>query len=351
MESRIPLKVLLAAPRSFCAGVTRAIQIVEACLERYGAPVYVRHAIVHNEHVLREMEDKGVIFVEELSEVPDGVPVVFSAHGVPLSVVRSAEERRLPVIDATCPLVARVHKEAVRYHKAGCRVLVIGKKNHPEVLGLLGHLPTEDCQVVGDTEAAQNVQLPLNQPVAYVTQTTLSVEDTKQIIGVLRKRFPNLIEPRKETICYATANRQQAVRAISSKTEAFLVLGSPTSSNSTRLTEVARQAGCERVRLVPEPDELNLNWLDDVNILGLTAGASAPEYLVQRLIERLAKRRTLVIEEVPVTEEKVQFRLPLERFPKIPQIPISRPSTKSQHSQTGFHRNRSVALSQEFHLA
>ena len=204
MESHLPLKVLLAAPRSYCAGVNRAIQIVEACLERYGSPVYVRHAIVHNEHVLREMEAKGVIFVEELSEVPDGVPVVFSAHGVPLSIVRSAEERGLPTIDATCPLVARVHQEAVRHHRFGYQVLVIGKKNHPEILGLLGHLPAMECQVIGDIEAAQNVQISINQPVAYVTQTTLSVEDTRQIVEVLRKRFPKLIEPRKETICYAT---------------------------------------------------------------------------------------------------------------------------------------------------
>ncbi len=351
MESHLPLKVLLAAPRSFCAGVTRAIQIVEACLERYGAPVYVRHAIVHNEHVLREMEAKGVIFVEELSEVPDGVPVVFSAHGAPPSVVNAAKERELPTIDATCPLVARVHQEAVRHHKAGCQILVIGKKNHPEIIGLLGHLPTKDCQVIDDIETARNIQIPIHQSVAYVTQTTFSVEDTGQIVEVLRKRFPKLIEPRKETICYATTNRQQATRTIASGAEAFLVLGSPTSSNSTRLTEVARQVGCQRVRLVPEPDELNLAWLDDVNVLGLTAGASAPEYLVQRLLDRLALRRTLVIEEVPVTEEKIQFRLPLERFPQISKIPISRPSPKSQHSQADFRRNKSIALHQELHLA
>ena len=344
MESHLPLKVLLAAPRSFCAGVTRAIQIVEACLERYGAPVYVRHAIVHNEHVLREMEAKGVIFVEELSEVPDGVPVVFSAHGVPPSVVRSAEERGLPTIDATCPLVARVHQEAMRHHRSGCQVLVIGKKNHPEILGLLGYLPAKECQVIGDIEAAQNVQISMNQPVAYVTQTTLSVEDTGQIVKVLRKRFPKLIEPRKETICYATANRQKATRTIAAKTEAFLVLGSPTSSNSQRLTEVARQVGCEKVRLVPEPDELNLTWLNDVSILGLTAGASAPEYLVQKLIDRLAQRRSLIIEEIPVTEEKIHFRLPLERFPKTPQISVSRPSTKSQHRQESHHQNKYSAF-------
>ncbi len=351
MKSRLPLKVLLAAPRSFCAGVTRAIQIVEACLEHYGAPVYVRHAIVHNEHVLREMEAKGVIFVEELSEVPDGVPVVFSAHGVPPSVVRSAEERGLPTIDATCPLVARVHQEAMRHHRSGCQVLVIGKKNHPEILGLLGYLPAKECQVIGDIEAAKNVQISMNQPVAYVTQTTLSVEDTGQIVKVLRKRFPKLIEPRTETICYATANRQKATRAIAAKTEAFLVLGSPTSSNSSRLTEVARQVGCEKVRLVPEPDELNLRWLDDVSVLGLTAGASAPEYLVQQLIDRLAQSRSLVIEEVSVTEEKIHFRLPIKRFPKTSQISISRSPTKSQHRQEGLYRNKHIALSQELHLA
>lgn len=308
------LKVLLAAPRSFCAGVTRAIGIVEACLAHYGPPVYVRHAIVHNEHVLHELEQKGAIFVEELKEVPAGAPVIFSAHGVSPVVVQEANRLHLPTVDATCPLVAKVHQEARRQVQAGCLVLVIGKPQHQEVLGLLGHLPQGSYRVIGSMKDAQTLLLPAGLPLAYVTQTTLSTLDTSRIVQTLRERFPQLREPRKETICYATSNRQQALQQIAGSVEALLVLGSYSSSNSARLTEVAQECGCPRVRLVPDPAQFRLSWLDDVNLLGITAGASAPESLVQQLLRRLSQQRTLHIEEIKMTEEQVQFRLPWEQW-------------------------------------
>jgi 4-hydroxy-3-methylbut-2-enyl diphosphate reductase len=228
---------------------------------------------------------------------------------------------------------------------------VIGKKNDPEVVGLLGHLPAKDCQVIGDTEAAQNVRIPLNQFLASITQTALSVKDTTQIVQVLRRRFPKLIEPRMDTIYYATTNRQQAVRPIATKTAASLVLGSATSSNFTRLTEVAGQVSCKKVRLVSEPDELCLAWLNGVNVLGLTASASAPEYLVQRLIDRLVRRRSIKVEKIPVTKRKIPFRIPLRRFPKLSQISISRSAIKPQKHQEDFYQNKSSFSNQELHLA
>lgn len=317
MKHAVPLKVLLAAPRSFCAGVERAIGIVESCLSRYGRPIYVRHAIIHNEHVLEELRQKGVIFVEELSEVPDGAPVVLSAHGVAPEVVDLARRRRMPFVNATCPLVARVHQEAERHHLAGRMVLVIGKAAHPEVVGILGHLAKGRYRVIEDLAAARSLELPEGIPLAYVTQTTLSVEDTAQIVEALRQRFPQLAAPRSSTICYATTNRQKAVQAIAPQVEALLVLGSPTSSNSTRLTEVARRSGCAQVRLVPHPTELSPDWSSRLRSVGITAGASAPEYLVQQTLNHLSQFRQLCIEEVTVTEEQTQFHLPEGLFPKI----------------------------------
>jgi len=305
-----PLTVLLASPRGFCAGVDRAIQIVEACLAKYGKPVYVRHEIVHNRFVVESLEAKGAIFVDELDQVPDGAPVVFSAHGVPKAVPAEADRRKLVSIDATCPLVTKVHNEAERQHRDGRHVVLIGHEGHPEVIGTLGQLPQGAMTLVQTVADAERATVPTPERLAYTTQTTLSVDETAAIIEVLRRRFPAIVGPRREDICYATTNRQAAIKAIAPKADAVLVIGAPNSSNSRRLVEVAETSGCRKARLIQRASELDWTWLDGVERLGISAGASAPELLVEELIEALRRRRGVSIEEITVAEEDVSFRLP-----------------------------------------
>jgi 4-hydroxy-3-methylbut-2-enyl diphosphate reductase len=305
-----PLTVLLASPRGFCAGVDRAIQIVEACLAKYGRPVFVRHEIVHNRFVVESLEAKGAVFVDELDQVPDGAPVVFSAHGVPKAVTAEADRRKLVSVDATCPLVTKVHNEAERQHRDGRHVVLIGHEGHPEVIGTLGQLPEGAMTLVQTVADAERVTVPTPERLAYTTQTTLSVDETTAIIEVLRRRFPALVGPRREDICYATTNRQAAIKAIAPKADAVLVIGAPNSSNSRRLVEVAETAGCHKARLIQRASELDWSWLDGVERLGVSAGASAPELLVEELIEALRRRRRVLIEEITVAEEDVSFRLP-----------------------------------------
>jgi 4-hydroxy-3-methylbut-2-enyl diphosphate reductase len=303
------LKILLAAPRGFCAGVDRAILVVEKALEKYGAPVYVRHEIVHNNHVVEALRAKGAIFVEELDEVPQGRPVVFSAHGVPKSVPAAAEARDLLYVDATCPLVSKVHVEAERHFKQGYQVLLIGHANHPEVVGTMGQLPPGAMILVQSVADAESVQPPNPENLAYVTQTTLSVDDTADIVAVLRRRFPSIAVPRKEDICYATTNRQAAVKAIAERCDTILVVGSPSSSNSSRLVEVAEKAGC-RAYLVEDQSRIDWSKITAGGTIGVTAGASAPEVLVGEVIAAAKARFDVTVEEVPVTIETVKFSLP-----------------------------------------
>ncbi len=304
------LTLLLAAPRGFCAGVDRAIQIVERALERYGAPVYVRHEIVHNRHVVEELERKGAIFVEELAEIPGKYPVVFSAHGVPKSVPEDAEQRKLLYLDATCPLVSKVHREAEVHFAAGRHIILIGHAGHPEVIGTIGQLPAGAVTLVETAEDAERVDPPQPGNLAYITQTTLSIDDTIGIIDVLRRRFPKTHGPRKEDICYATTNRQAAVKVIAPRSDLILVIGAPNSSNSQRLVEVARVAGCQRAYLVQKASEIDWRWFDGVKTVGITAGASAPEVLVQEVIGDIRRRYLTEIEEISVTEETTHFKLP-----------------------------------------
>ncbi len=310
MGSLPPLTVLLAAPRGFCAGVDRAIKIVEQALDRYGAPVYVRHEIVHNRTVVEDLEEKGAIFVDELHEVPDDVPVVFSAHGVPKSVPAEAKARKMFYLDATCPLVSKVHREAERHHADGYQIVLIGHDGHPEVAGTMGQLP-EGAIVLVETEAdAEALEVDDPDRLAFVTQTTLSVDDTAAIIAILQRRFPNIHGPKREDICYATTNRQQAVKAIAARCDALFVIGAPNSSNSRRLVEVAAKAGCANAHLIQHAGEIDWTLLDGVARVGLSAGASAPESLVEAVIEELRNRYTIAIEEVAVTREDVTFKLP-----------------------------------------
>ncbi len=304
------LTIRLAAPRGFCAGVDRAIQIVEKCLEKHGAPVYVRHEIVHNRHVVEGLEAKGAIFVEELDEVPDDAPVVFSAHGVPKSVPAEASRRKMTFVDATCPLVSKVHLGAGRQYKSGRHVLLIGHEGHPEVIGTMGQLNEGAITLVETVEQARDLDIPADMPLAYITQTTLSVDDTAEIIAVLRQRFPKLKGPTKEDICYATTNRQNAVKAIAEKCDAVLVLGAPNSSNSKRLVEVAALNGCPDSRLIQNVDEVDWDWLAGKKVLGITAGASAPEVLVEEVIDACHRRFSVVLEEVEIAREDVRFKLP-----------------------------------------
>lgn len=304
------LTVLLARPRGFCAGVDRAIQIVERALEKYGAPVYVRHEIVHNRYVVETLEAKGAVFVEELDEVPDGVPVVFSAHGVPKAVPAEAERRKLIHLDATCPLVSKVHREAELHHRNGKRIVLIGHAGHPEVIGTIGQLPEGAVVLVETVADVATLAVDAPENLAYVTQTTLSVEDTAEIIAALQQRFPAIAAPRREDICYATTNRQQAVKAIAERCEALMVIGAPNSSNSMRLVEVARRHGCVRAQLVQRGGDIDWGWMDGVRRLGLTAGASAPELLVEEVLQELRRRYAVAIEEITVTEEDVVFKLP-----------------------------------------
>lgn len=309
-QAKKPLTILLASPRGFCAGVERAIQIVERAIERYGQPVYVRHEIVHNRFVVENLEAKGAIFVEELDEVPDDRPVVFSAHGVPKAVPAEAERRHLLYIDATCPLVSKVHREAERHAVSGRTVILIGHAGHPEVIGTMGQLPAGKVLLVEDAMQAASVDVvdPLN--LAYATQTTLSVDDTIDIVAVLQHRFPAIQGPKMEDICYATTNRQAAVKAIADKCDTLVVIGAPNSSNSMRLVEVAANYGCRKSRLVQRAAEMDWEWLDDTCRLGITAGASAPDLLVDELIAACRQRFEVTIEEVRTTVESVVFKLP-----------------------------------------
>jgi 4-hydroxy-3-methylbut-2-enyl diphosphate reductase len=311
---RNALTLLLAAPRGFCAGVDRAIQIVERALERYGAPVYVRHEIVHNRHVVEELERKGAVFVEDLEEIPGQFPVVFSAHGVPKSVPEDAERRKLLYLDATCPLVSKVHREAEVHFAAGRHLILIGHAGHPEVIGTIGQLPAGAVTLVETAEDAEEAAPPIRSGagdrLAYITQTTLSIDDTIGIIDVLRRRFPAIHGPRKEDICYATTNRQSAVKSIAERCDLMLVIGAPNSSNSQRLVEVARVAGCPHAYLVQRAAEIDWRWFDGVRTVGITAGASAPEVLVQEVIAAIRRHYLTRIEEISVTEETTHFKLP-----------------------------------------
>lgn len=308
------LKVLLAGPRGFCAGVDRAIRVVEEAIRRYGAPVYVRHEIVHNRTVVEELEAQGAIFVEELDEVPPDGHVVFSAHGVPKTVPAEAERRNLLYLDATCPLVSKVHREAERHFAGGGpesrHILMIGHAGHPEVVGTMGQLPPGAVTLINDADEARSVQPTDPSRLAFITQTTLSVDDTAEIVDILRERFPLIEGPRREDICYATTNRQEAVKAIAPECDLVIVIGSPNSSNSQRLREVAERSGATRALLVPRLNALDWSVLEGVDTLGITAGASAPEALVQEMVAELAKRYTLCIDERTVKEENVTFRLP-----------------------------------------
>ena len=308
-----PLTILLAAPRGFCAGVDRAIQIVERAIEKYGAPVYVRHEIVHNKYVVDSLKAKGAVFVEELDELPDdGQPVIFSAHGVPKSVPAEAQRRNMFFIDATCPLVSKVHREAERHHKNGKQIILVGHAGHPEVIGTMGQLPPGAVVLVETVEDAQKVEVANADNLAWCTQTTLSVEDTAAVIAALQARFPSIEGPHKEDICYATTNRQDAVKAIAGRAEALLVIGAPNSSNSNRLVEVAKVHGCPRALLVRRADEIDWSWLGDAKVLGLTAGASAPEILVDEVIAAAKERFDVTVEEITVRQENVVFKVPRE---------------------------------------
>jgi len=303
------IKILLAAPRGFCAGVVRAIDIVEKALEKYGAPVYVRHEIVHNKHVVDDLKKKGAIFVEELSEIEDkSRPVVFSAHGVPKTVPAEAENKKIFYVDATCPLVTKVHREAERHYKNGYTIILIGHKGHPEVIGTMGQIPKGKIKLVETTDEANNIKIA--EPVAYVTQTTLSVDDTKDIIDALKKKYPNIKGPVKEDICYATTNRQDSVKQIAAECEMFFVIGSDNSSNSKRLVEVARKAGCKNSQLITFEKDFPIKEIVKCNKIGLTSGASAPEKLVQDFITEIKKYTNVSIQELSSTKENVTFKLP-----------------------------------------
>jgi 4-hydroxy-3-methylbut-2-enyl diphosphate reductase len=304
-----PLTVLLATPRGFCAGVDRAIQIVERAIGKYGAPVYVRHEIVHNRHVVERLKALGAVFVEELDECPPDRPVVFSAHGVPKAVPAEAKARRMLYLDATCPLVSKVHVEAGRHFDAGREIVLIGHAGHPEVVGTMGQLPEGSVVLVETVADARAFQPRDAANVAFVTQTTLSVDDTAEIVAALRARFPAIAAPHKEDICYATTNRQEAVKRVAARSEVLLVLGSANSSNSVRLAEVGQRSGA-RAYLIDDAEGLDLAWLKGVTVVGVTAGASAPEVLVQGVIDRLGKSFTVSVEEIDAERETVSFKLP-----------------------------------------
>lgn len=302
--------VLLAAPRGFCAGVDRAILIVEESLKKYGPPVYVRHEIVHNRHVVNRLRDMGAVFVQELSDCPDDRPVVFSAHGVPKSVPKAAAARDMTVLDATCPLVSKVHIEAERHHQNGHHILMIGHEGHPEVIGTMGQLPSGAITLVETEDEASKLDPPNPENLALVTQTTLSVDDTQGIINILQKRFSNISLPYKEDICYATTNRQMAVKAIAEDCDLLLVIGSVTSSNSKRLVEVGAKSGAKNAMLISSAQSLDWTRIDAASTIGLSAGASAPEYLTDGVLAALRSRYDVTVKEVEVTKEKVVFRLP-----------------------------------------
>ena len=308
------LKIYLASPRGFCAGVKRAIEIVEKSIDKYGSPVYVRHEIVHNKQVVDELKKKGAVFVDELSDIKDfSRPVIFSAHGVPKSVPKEAKLKNLSYVDATCPLVSKVHRESEQLNKNGYEILLIGHKNHPEVIGTMGQLPKGSIKLIETKNDVENLREDdFKKPLAYITQTTLSVDDTAEIISSLRNKFPKIKGPIKEDICYATTNRQTAVKEIASKCDIFFVIGSRNSSNSVRLVEVAKKAGCNNSQLMHSEKEIPYNEINNSDTIGISSGASAPEKLVQTLLNNIKKDRKVSIEEVVVAEEKVVFKLPKE---------------------------------------
>ena len=305
-----PISILLAAPRGFCAGVDRAIQIVEQAIRKWGAPVYVRHEIVHNRHVVERLEALGAVFVEELEECPIDRPVIFSAHGVPKAVPAEARAREMIYVDATCPLVSKVHVEAERHFNAGREIVLIGHAGHPEVIGTMGQLPAGAITLLENVADAEVFAPRDPSKLSFVTQTTLSVDDTAEMVSVLERRFPGIAAPHKEDICYATTNRQDAVKAMGEGADLVLVIGSPKSSNSVRLVEVAKRAGAKDARLVGSANEVDWTWFDQVKTVGVTAGASAPEDLVEGLIAAIAARYDASVEEVRVTQEDVTFKLP-----------------------------------------
>ncbi|MBO6544651.1 MAG: 4-hydroxy-3-methylbut-2-enyl diphosphate reductase [Alphaproteobacteria bacterium] len=305
-----PITLLLAEPRGFCAGVDRAIQIVEQALKKFGAPVYVRHEIVHNRFVVENLEAKGAIFVEELDDVPDDARVIFSAHGVPKSVPAQADERKLFYFDATCPLVSKVHVEAERHFEADRDIILIGHTGHPEVIGTMGQLPEGAVTLIETIADAENIMPRQPARLAYITQTTLSVDDTAAMVEVLQRRFPDIEGPHREDICYATTNRQAAVKAIAPEADAMIVIGAPNSSNSMRLVEVAERAGCAKSILVQRATDIDWSLFEGVNRLGLTAGASAPEILVEEVIDAFRQRFEVTLEPITVSRERVQFKLP-----------------------------------------
>jgi 4-hydroxy-3-methylbut-2-enyl diphosphate reductase len=308
-DSKPPLTLLIAAPRGFCAGVDRAIEIVERALVRFGAPVYVRHEIVHNRFVVDSLKAKGAVFVEELDEVPEGVPVVFSAHGVPKSVPAEAERRQMIYVDATCPLVSKVHRQAERQIEAGRHIAFIGHKGHPEVIGTFGQVPEGTMTLVETVDDVATLQVPQGAALSYLTQTTLSVDDTAQIIAALEDRFPHIVAPKAEDICYATSNRQAAVKEIAPQAGLVLVIGAPNSSNSLRLVEVAERCGTP-ARLIQRASEIDPAWLEGIDCVGLTAGASAPEALVREVVDRLGEWRSVHEQQVKTAEENMVFKLP-----------------------------------------
>ena len=304
-----PLNLLIAAPRGFCAGVDRAIEIVEKALERYGAPVYVRHEIVHNKYVVEGLKAKGAIFVKELDEVPTDAPVVFSAHGVPKSVPAEAERRNMIYVDATCPLVSKVHRQAERQLEKGRHIIFIGHRGHPEVIGTMGQVEDGQMTLVETVEDVANLPFDPDQPLAYLTQTTLSVDDTAEVIAALEARYPHVSGPKAEDICYATSNRQAAVKELAADCDLVLVVGAPNSSNSLRLVEVAERLGTPS-KLIQRAEEIDPAWLDGVTTIGLTAGASAPEILVREGVDALAKLRSVTERTITTAEEKMVFKLP-----------------------------------------
>ena len=308
------LKIYLASPRGFCAGVKRAIEIVEKSIKKFGSPVYVRHEIVHNKQVVEELKQKGAIFVDELSDVKDGNrPIIFSAHGVPKSVPEEAKFKNLSYVDATCPLVSKVHRESEQLHKNGYEIFLIGHKNHPEVIGTMGQLPIGSIKLVETKSDVENLEVGnFKKPLAYITQTTLSIDDTAEIINALKNKFPEIKGPIKEDICYATTNRQSAVKEIASKCDLFFVVGSRNSSNSVRLVEVAKKAGCKNSQLMHSEKDIPFQEIKNSDTIGISSGASAPEKLVQALLNNIKKDRKVFIEEVVVAEEKVVFKLPKE---------------------------------------
>jgi 4-hydroxy-3-methylbut-2-enyl diphosphate reductase len=305
------IKILLSAPRGFCAGVERAIEIVEKSIQKYGAPVYVRHEIVHNEYVVDDLKNKGAIFVEELEDIEDkSRPVIFSAHGVPKKIPEDAKNYNMTYVDATCPLVSKVHREAENLNKAGYHIILIGHQNHPEVIGTMGQLPNGSIDLIQNEEEAKNYEKQENKKIAFVTQTTLSIDDTKEIIQILKDRFKDIKEPLKEDICYATTNRQMAVKNIAKKCDMFFIIGSRNSSNSVRLVEVAKKSGCPNSQLIHSESKIPYEEIQNSNTIGISSGASAPEILVENFINNLKNRFTINIDKVEIIKENVVFKVP-----------------------------------------